>query len=148
MAVAHDTETRFATGAAAQDITAGDRTFTHTPVGTPKGVALQLVSHGSTSAVVTGVLYGGVAMALSASATNTSENGRVEVYTLVSGIPTGPQTVTLQGCTTTGKFCTCSTVTATGDTEVDATGAVNTTTSTDPQVSVVTSKETLTYGGL
>jgi hypothetical protein len=90
------------------------------------------------TAVVTGVLYGGVGMTLTTSATDTTEAGMVWLYTLVGNpIPQGTQTVTLQGCTATGKWATCCTVTGTYP-KVDGSGATNTTVSTNPTIAIAT----------
>lgn len=146
--VAHDAQTRFPTtdgpsGTESVDTTTGDRAFNHTPSGTPAGVEVTLVSSASDFAH-TGVTYGGIAMTQSVSAADTSEASLVYVYTLTGvAIPTGTQSVVIQGCNTRARWATCSTVTGgTGRTQVMDTTAVNTTTSADPQVSM-----TLTTGG-
>jgi len=150
MAVAHDAQTRFpVTNTTGFDTTTGDRTFTHTPVGTPKGVIV-VVQSAATAQPCTGVLYGGVAMTLRTSATDTSEAGSVWVWTLTdTTIPTGAQTVTLQGCTADSKFATCSTVTAaTTITRYHASAKVDTTTSANPTVNIVTTLSSMIYGGV
>lgn len=149
MAVAHDASTRFPAGAGTTDTTTGDRTFTHTPSGTPKGVVVAICVTGTT-APVTGVLYGGVAMTQRASPTDTAEPGRVELWTLTdTAIATGAQTVTLQGCIAAPKFATCSTVTAaTSQTTFDAVGTKSTTTATNPTVNITTSLDAMIYGAI
>ena len=149
MAVAHDTQTRFPATENTSDTTTGDRTFTHTPVGTPAGVVVAVCGAG-TSAVVTGVLYGGTAMTSQAFATDTVEAGRVEIFTLAGqAIATGAQTVTLQGCTASAKFATCSTVTsATNQTTVDVSGLKNTTSSTNPFISLTLTQSAMMYGAM
>jgi hypothetical protein len=155
VAVAHDANTRWPTtngvsGTNSVDTTTGDRTFTHTPTGTPKGVVVCILSTGTT-ATFTGVLYGGVAMTAKTSATDTSEAGRVDIYTLTdsASIPTGAQTVTVQGCTATGKWATCSTVTAaTNGTTVNQSGATNTTTAANPTQSLTTSAAAMGYAAM
>jgi len=148
MSIAHDANTRFPTTENTEDVTTGDRTFTHTPVGIPAAIVVAICGK-STTLSVTGILYGGVAMTSIVSATDTSEAGRCDIYALVeSDIPTGAQTVTLQGCTATSKFCTCNSVTASRNAKVNVSGAVNTTTSADPQVSLVTTEESVCYGAL
>lgn len=149
MAIAHDTSTRFPATENTADTTTGDRSFTHTPTGTPAGVAVVVCCTGTTSSV-TGVTYGGTSLTLTTSATDTSEPGRVEVWTLAdAAVPTGAQTVVLQGCTASPKYATCSTATsATNYSTVNNSNAVNTTTSTNPQVTVTTTATTMTYGGL
>jgi hypothetical protein len=155
VAVAHDANTRWptangTTGVNSVDTTTGDRTFTHTPTGAPKGVVVCVLSTGTTQ-TFTGVLYAGLAMALATSATDTSEAGRVDIYTLTNtaAIPTGAQTVTVQGCTATGKWATCSTVTAaTNGTAVNQSGATNTTTAATPTQSLTTTLETMAYAAM
>jgi hypothetical protein len=150
MSVAHDVSTRFPAGAdTVVDTTTGDRTFTHTPVGTPKGVIVALMV-GANVQGVTGVLYGGVSMALSATASDTDEAGRVTMWTLTEQtVPTGAQTVTLQGCTADAKVAGCSTVTAlTTGTKVNTTQVVNTTTSANPVATLTTTAETMMFGAV
>jgi hypothetical protein len=105
-----------------------------------------------TTSTVTGVLYGGVAMTLVTSATDTTEAGRVEVWVLAdqASFPTGTQTVTLQGCTATAKWATCSTVTCSAGTrsKINASNFKNTTTATNPTLTVVTTATTILYGGM
>ena len=154
MAVAHDAQTRFPStdgpsGTNSVDTTTGSRTFTHTPVGTPKGVVVVIVSDVTGTAPVTGVLYGGVAMSLQETAIDTSEAGRVDIYTLASGVPSGAQTVTLQGASTAQKWVTCSTVTASSSTVlVNAHGHVDTTIATNPAVTLTTTLTALLYGAV
>ena len=90
-------------------------------------------------------------MTLSATANDTSEAGRVELYTLTNqaSFPTGTQTVTLQGCTATGKWATCSTVTADQPrTVVHGSNTVDTTTAANPTATITTTVYTLSYGGV
>jgi hypothetical protein len=88
-------------------------------------------------------------MTLTQTNTDTSEAGRVDIYTLALGVPTGTQDVILQGCTATSKWVTCSTVTAaTAATAIVGNNGVNTTTSTNPTVTVATTAESLLYGGV
>lgn len=91
MAVAHDTQTRFPATENTADSISGDRTFSHTPTGTPAGVAVVIVG-GEIVSLVTGVTYGGTAMTLKCDVTNTVEGGRVVIYTLTdTTIPSGAQ---------------------------------------------------------
>ena len=148
MAVARDTETRFPATDDTTSTATGDQTFSHAGSASAGGATVMVLCTGTT-AVVTGVLYGGVAMTLTQSATDTSEAGRVELYTLTdSGFPTGTQTVTLQGCTATAKWATCATVTVAAGkiATVNQSGKVDTTTSTNPTVTLVTTDTTMLYG--
>lgn len=149
MAISHGTATRFPATENTSDTTTGDRTFTHTPAGTPTGVVVVLC-HQTTTPAVTGVKYGNVQMKLIVEATDTSEAGRVAIYAFTNGIvPTGAQTVTLQGCTSSAKFVTCTNVTtATNSTTIDVSGVVNTTTAADPKIVLTTSVTSIIYMGL
>jgi hypothetical protein len=148
MAVAHDVNTRFPlTDISGFDTTTGDRTFSHAGSASAKAAVVSIFVTGTT-APVTGVLYGGVAMSLIETATDTVEPGRIDIYVLLSP-PTGTRTVTLQGCIAATKWVTCSTVTAaTAAVAIAGNNHVNTTTSTNPTVTVTTDRESLLYGGV
>lgn len=94
--------------------------WTHTPSGTPRGIVVA-VSHQIDSAYITGITYGGVAMSqIGLSKDLGGEPGRVWLWFLGSGIPTGAQTVSADlssGVATDILFVSIS-LTATGDTEV------------------------------
>lgn len=116
--LAHDAATEPATFT-----TTTPATFTHTPVGTPKGV-LVFIDHGTDSTDrITAVTYGGVAMTRVRTAADTAtEPGRVYLYFLGSGIPTGAQTVSItHDGGGTVKHAVSVTLTALGDTQVRAT---------------------------
>lgn len=90
--------------------------WTHTPVGTPKAIVVSIGNTSSTD-IVTGVTYGGVAMTeVSGSPLlNTNEASSVHVYFLGANIPTGARTVTVtHSFTVIGA--TCISLTATADT--------------------------------
>jgi hypothetical protein len=77
--------------------------FTHTPVGTPKGVLVYAIENAAASTItaeITGCTYGGIAMTQVANSpaqnTAATEDGLVYGFFLGSGIPTGIQTVTVQ----------------------------------------------------
>lgn len=147
MTLAHDANTRWP--AAGTDVTTGDRTFTHTPSGTPAGVVFVLCSDGLVAAC-TGVLYGGVAMQLKTTGINSNEDGLVEVYAFPDRTvpPSGAQTVTVQGATGALKFGTLSTVTATsGVTEANTSNHKDESVGTNPSINFTTTKTTITYGG-
>jgi len=155
VAIAHDTATRFPatdgpSGTNSVDTTTGDRTFSHAGAAGAKGAVVVLNCTGTTS-TVTGVLYGGTAMSLDTSITDTSEAGRVEIWVLgdLTGLG-GTQTVTLQGCTATGKWATCSTVTAaTSLVKVHQRGSLGgATLDTTRQLTLVTTVTTMSYCGV
>ncbi len=142
MAIAHDTATRWPTtngtsGTNSVDTTTGDRTFSHSGSASATAAVVMLLATGN-SAVATGVLYGGVAMTLTTSATDTTEAGMVWIYTLVGDpIPQGTQTVTVQECTATGKWATCCTMTGTYP-YVATSNKTDTTTSANPTIALTT----------
>jgi len=157
MAIAHDAQTRFpaingVSGTNSVDTTTGDRSFTHDPVGVPKGVVVVLVNPDDASTPVTGITYAGVSLTNRGQADDTSEICRVYVWTLPDDTtcPTNdPATVVLQGCTATPKWVTCSTVTADAPrTKVEDTTFVNTTTAIDALVTLTTTRPTISYGAV
>lgn len=108
MAVARDALTQNVGGATS---------FTHTPVGTPRGVTVLIVSTSATD-TVSGVTYGGVAMteATGSPVVSTSAEGGVcYAYTLGASVPTGAQTVDITGTGTLRAIV--QTATAGGDCE-------------------------------
>lgn len=110
-----DAATEFATFT-----TTSPATVSHSPVGTPRGVLVE-VDHGEVATdLITGVTYGGVAMTRVATSTDdTDEPGRVYLYFLGASIPTGSQTVSIAHTgTATVKHATVATVIASGDTEI------------------------------
>jgi len=89
--------------------TTGALSFTHTPVGDPAGIEVDVVVNASIADEITGVTYGGVALAKKADANEaTGEPGRVQVWFLGTGIPTGPQTVVVSHTgSANAKWATC-----------------------------------------
>lgn len=109
MAVAFDAVSNVAAGT-------GDLSWTHTPVGTPRGVRVDIVENGGTNGV-TAVTYGGVAMELVAVNAKTSgEAGTVITYFLGKSLPTGAQTVSVTVGDAVSKRAVATTVTAASDT--------------------------------
>src|ERR1041384_6644018 len=98
MAVAYDAVSESHTGAGGS-ISEASFSWTHTPVGTPRGVLLYVFSNATQvgpGTVVTAT-YGGVSMtALGTTASDSAgELGGVRALFLGSSIPTGAQTVTV-----------------------------------------------------
>jgi hypothetical protein len=153
VAVAHDTQTRFpttdgTTGTNSVDTTTGDRSFTHAASVNAKGAVVAVFCTGTT-AVVAGVTYGGVSMTLSADAQDTTEAGRIQVFTLTgSTFPPGSQSVVLQTATATAKWACCSTVTADGLTTVNDTTVLNTTVAANPTVTMNLTLDSMAYAGV
>jgi hypothetical protein len=100
--------------------------FTHTPVGTPRGI-LVMVRQITASDQVTGVTYGGSALsevALSPLLASGAEGGSLHGYFLGSSVPTGAQTCTVTVATGTAR-ATCYSLTAADDTEVVNTNTID-----------------------
>lgn len=137
MAVAHDAATE-----SIRTVTTDPWTFSHTPVGTPRGVVV-LINHGvADTDVISGVTYGGVAMArVRSDSDSTGEPGRSYIYFLGASVPTGMQTVSvdLTSASDLDLEIVCATQTAAGDLEVVDNDGVSGD-ADDPQV-------TLSYGG-
>lgn len=109
MAVAFDAFSNVAAGT-------GTLSWTHTPVGTPRAVRVDIVEAGGTNGV-SAVTYGGVAMELVAVNAKTSgEAGTVITYFLGRGIPTGAQTVSVTVSDAVSKRAGATTLTAAANT--------------------------------
>ena len=128
MALAFDAYTKSAQFL--EDLYPSPYTFTHTPVGTPRGVIVMVVCFPTDGGVdlVSGVTYGGVAMTRIQAAWDTAtEEGCAYLYFLGSGIPTGAQTVAIQevdnGVVFPKKVAVAVTVTAATTTTVVAASA-------------------------
>lgn len=77
-------------------LTTDPQTWTHTPVGTAKGIVVAVVHGTSATDHVSTVTYGGVSMSRTVRATDTAtEAGAAELWFLGAGIPTGAQTVSV-----------------------------------------------------
>jgi len=131
VAVAYDA---FANSAAA----ASTRSWTHTPVGTPRGVIVWVIDIDGDDDIST-VTYGGVSMtqvSASPAVLTTGETGAVHCFFLGSSIPTGAQTVVATAPTGTGgvKVGYSVTLTAAADTEVVDSDAINSASVADPSV--------------
>lgn len=117
----------------------GNLSFTHTPVGTPKGIIL-LCDGDDTTDEFSSATYGGVAMTEVSGSPNvltTGEGGNVSCFFLGSGIPTGAQTVAVTVIGTGTKQVGVFSVTASADTEVvDSDGTINSTSQADPSVTL------------
>ena len=122
----------------------GDYSFSHTPVGTPRGVLVHVIMNGA-SIGVTGVTYGGTSMtevAESPASNLTGELGACHTFFLGSSIPTGMQTVAVDVTLGTEvSVAGCTTLTADQDTSVVDTGIVESNNQANPAV-------TLSLGGV
>lgn len=96
-------------------------TWTHTPVGTPRGILVFVLQYATGADDVTGVTYGGVAMTeLSSSPLlhSSGETFTVYAYFLGASIPTGAQAVAVTG-SSSNKVGVSFSVTASVDTIVE-----------------------------
>jgi hypothetical protein len=130
--VAHDAVTQ-----SAEFTTATPFTFSHTPVGIPKGILVAITRTGAATDYVSAVTYGGLAMTRTQFASDAAgEPGSAYLYFLGSGIPTGTQTVSISTDGNAGaKRATCVSVTAWHDTRVVASGLLGGD-QADPQIAL------------
>lgn len=119
-AVAHDAASESHTGTTGAASVASF-TWTHTPVGTPRGVLVFVYTISATS-TVTSVTYGGVAMTQvsgGAAVDAAGEPGRVDTFFLGTGILTGARPVVVNRTNNTVvMYATAITQTAAADTAV------------------------------
>lgn len=129
MAVAYDTFSDSISGTGTEEFTTATSpvTWTHTPVGTPRGVLIFAIQRGSSTDEFTGAItYGGQALTAvtGGRAIDTGgETGATKAYFLGTGIPSGAQTVSIAHAATAGvsKKVWCVTVTAAADTAIAGT---------------------------
>lgn len=102
---------------------AGSNTTTHTPVGVPRGVVVQLAQIGAADDIA-GVTYGGVEMQRIRYDVESvgGETGQSWIYFLGSGIPSGPQSLVISWASPLLQEVAawCSTLLANGNTEIAA----------------------------
>ncbi len=91
------------------DLTGSGGTWTHTPVGTPRGIAVLIASQAATTDVVTTVSFGGAALTRQAFATvgggggGTHSPGSAYLYFLGSAVPASG-TVNITNVNASGTF--------------------------------------------
>lgn len=123
--------------------------WTHTPVGTPRGVLVLIVQTVSVTDEVTSVTYGGVAMSevpLSPMIhTAGSEDGVCYGYFLGAGIPTGARTVAVTVTASSTMYVVVMSLTATADLVVDSTGFLDAASGLTPSATVATTADTTTF---
>jgi hypothetical protein len=122
MAVAHDAFSNSGTAASAS---VAAFSWTHTPVGTPKGVGVWVFTCNGTADLVTSVTYGGVnvpAVTGGRAVDSAGETGCCEFFFLGSGLPTGAQTIVVNR-SNNGNFIGASAVTVTAGADTELTGA-------------------------
>jgi hypothetical protein len=117
----------------------GTLSWTHTPSGTPAGAVVLVVQNATGADQVSGVTYGGTAMTrvpTDGFVENTTEAGVVYTYFLGSSVPSGAQTVEVTVTDSAVKRGASGTVTASGDTEVGASGQFTSAATNDITVSL------------
>ncbi|MCR4298291.1 MAG: hypothetical protein NUV75_06000 [Gallionella sp.] len=126
-AVAHDAASESHTTGATGSTNQASFTWTHTPVGTPRGVLVFVFTRSATQ-TVTGVTYGGVAMteiAGGAAVDTAGEPGRVDTFFLGAAIPTGARPVVVTRTNNaTVMYASAATQTAGANTEVYTPGII------------------------
>jgi len=124
MAVAHDAASESHTGTTGST-SEPSFSWTHTPVGTPRGVVVFVFNANSNAVDVTSVTYGGVSMTAVAGgeARDTSiEPGSCKAFFLGASIPTGAQTVVVNRNNNANiMYAGAATVTASSDTSISGT---------------------------
>lgn len=120
----------------------GTLSWTHTPVGTPRGVVVLIQQIGSADDQVSGVTYGGVTMTEVSGSPQLAAGFTKANYTFFLGasVPTGAQTVEVTVSGANSKRAVAITITANADTSVDATDTdINSASLDDPSGSIATS---------
>lgn len=143
MSIQFDQESSLALGT-------GDRNWTHTPVGTPKGVIV-IVVDGVTTDQVVGVTYGGAALTelatYSPNIQTGGEGGAVHVFWKGSSIATGAQTVAIDRNDATNYGAVCYTVTAESDTYIHSANSSTSTSIAAPGASLTITEPCFVCGG-
>jgi hypothetical protein len=125
----------------------GNLSWTHTPVGTPKGVYCLIVKNNAADQV-SSVTYGGEAMTETAdsplSGTGGGENGSINSFFLGSSIPTGAQTVAVTVSGAADGQAGCWSITASANTTVDDTATFQSGATTTPLATLATTASTET----
>ena len=144
MAIAFDAQSTLVVGT-------GDRTQSHNPVGTPRGV-LVIVVHEVGTDTVAGVTYDGTALIevpLSPLLHTTPETGSVHAFFLGTGVPTAdPATWAVDVTDAADYIAACFTVTAAVDTEVHDTTIFDSGATTAPSATLTITKDSFVAGGL
>lgn len=126
----------------------GNLSWTHTPSGTPRGATLIVVQFGGGTDEVSTVTYGGTAMSEVTNSPNckaTGETACVHAFHLGASVPTGAQTVSVTVTGASTKRAMLCTVTAGGDTSVDATQIISSDGVANPSASIATTAGVTTF---
>ncbi len=122
--------------------------FTHTPVGTPRGIVIFVVQNGNDADGRGTVTYGGVSVTAVDHAEDTATEFMASYsYFLGSSIPTGPQTVEFSGWSADDHYAWVISLTAAADTTVEAHGIAEENLA-NPVVALSTTAETWAAGVL
>lgn len=109
-----------ASSASGTSVSQASFSWTHTPVGTPRGVVVFTMVYASATNIISGVTYGGTSMTevtSSFAADTSAELGSVKAYFLGSSVPTGAQTVVVTRTNNTNSaYGVAATVTGSTDT--------------------------------
>lgn len=127
----------------------GDLSWTHTPVGTPTGVAVIVMQLGSSSHQIASVTYGGVAMTQAFTFTGSLGATPVwkAVYFLGRDIPAGPQTIAIDTTAATLRQVGAISVMGGSTTEIDSI-ASGSGTGANPSVSLAMNYRSMIFGAL
>ena len=145
MAIAFDS-----TGSVGAIATSSPLPYTHTPVGTLRGITVFVVTAASGD-TVTGVSYGGVGMTRVTRIQDAGgETGSVYGYFLGAGLPTGAQTVSVSFTGSTGHCAASVGVTAAAgfDTAVHNTGSLANVSIVNPVVTIPITEASYIGGAL
>jgi hypothetical protein len=121
-----------------------DPNFTHTPVGTPRGILMLLLRVASEA--VNSATYGGVSFGSPVASFTNTVGGEgaglaLDVYFIGSSVPTGAQTVAVDGGAN-GNTCWVYSVTATGDVEFINSAQIESTSQANPSTTLALSGRT------
>jgi len=143
MAIAHD-----AVGTSVAPDASSPISWTHNPVGTPRGIIVLIVTNDTTD-TITSVTYDGTALSRVRWQNVGGENGSAYAYFLGASVPTtDPATVTVN-FTGIANHMGCSiSVTAADDTSVAHHLGLASTSLANPAITLTTSVTTITYGAL
>jgi hypothetical protein len=157
MAVALDSTSRWPSAEGTSSTVTGSPTTVHNCTGVPRAIIVTICTLGTTAPVAS-VNCGGTAFDLQASATDTTEAGRVDVYTATTAAQINTTssgatlTISFNTAIASSKFATINVLTSGQSvspyTELDTSGVVNTTVGTAAQVSLVTTQDTFSCGGV
>ena len=113
--------------------------WTHTPVGTPRGVLVLVVHNSAGSGEIDAVTYGGVSMTAVSGSGLIGSGGEpliVYGYFLGSSVPSGAQTVSVDVNAVTAKRAACITLTGSANLEVVDTTTIDSGSAANPSATL------------